>query len=160
MTATPVEVWEDITNITYLRKVLSPDSGGPGKYRGGLGQEIAIRNDSEHLMTVDFFGQCTDFPAQGINCGRPGKLRRYSINGKKVHPKAQYVLKPGDEFRITEAGGGGYGDPSGRPVEKVLEDVKNGFATVEGALSDYGVRVDLVSGTAEKVKKLSFKTMN
>jgi len=61
------------------------------------------------------------------------------------------VLKPGDEIRVIAAGGGGNGDPSERPAEKVLEDVKNGFVSVEGALRDYGVKVDLKSLTAQRV---------
>ena len=68
-----------------------------------------------------------------------------------MHPKGQYPLKPGDEIKAAEAGGGGYGDPSERPVEKVLEDVRNGFVTVERALHDYGVKVDLGSLTAQRV---------
>ena len=150
VSGTPIEVWEDSANMTYLKKALLPDSGGAGKYRGGLSQEVIARNDSGHLMTVDFFGQHTDFPPQGINGGRPGKLRQYLINGKEVHPKARHILKPGDEFKIVEAGGGGYGDPCERKVEKVLEDVKNGFVTEAGALHEYGVKVDLESSTAQR----------
>jgi N-methylhydantoinase B len=72
------------------------------------------------------------------------------INGKEVHPKARHILKPGDDFKIVEAGGGGYGDPNERKVEKVLEDVKNGFVTDAGALREYGVKVDLESSTARR----------
>jgi len=151
MTGTQVEVWEDLTSLTIQKKALLPDTGGPGKYRGGLGQEIVIRNNSKHLMSVSLFGQRTEFPPLGINGGRPGTLRRFWINGKEVHPKRQYVLKSGDEIKAAEAGGGGYGDPNERPVEKVLEDVKNGFVTVEGALRDYGVKVDFGSLTAQRV---------
>ena len=151
MTGIPIEVWEDLTSMTIVKKALLPDSGGPGKYRGGLGQETVLRNDSQHLMTVSCFGGRTEFPPLGINGGKSGKPRKYWVNGKEVHPKRQYVLKPGDEIKAAEAGGGGYGDLSERPVEKVLEDVKNGFVTVEGALHDYGVNVDVGSLTEQRV---------
>ena len=151
MTGTQVEVWEDLTSLTIQKKALLPDTGGPGKYRGGLGQEIVIRNNSKHLMSVSLFGQRTEFPPLGINGGRPGTLRRFWINGKGVHPKERYILKPGDEVKLVEAGGGGYGDPNERPMKRVLEDVKNGFVTVEGALRDYGVKVDFGSLTAQRV---------
>ena len=151
MTGIPIEVWEDLTSMTIVKKALLPDTGGPGKYRGGLGQETILRNDSQHLMTVSCFGGRTEFPPLGTDDGKPGKLRKYWVNGKEVHPKGQYVLKPGDEIKTAEAGGGGYGDPRERSVEKVLEDVKNDFVTVEGALHDYGVKVDLGSLTAQRV---------
>lgn len=147
----PVEVWEDVTSTTVEKKALLPDSGGAGKYRGGLGQEIVIRNDTEHLMTVHTFGPRTKFPTMGMNGGKSGKLRRYLINGKQIDPKGKHVFSPGDEIKIFEAGGGGHGDPRERPVEKVLKDVENGFVTVEGALRDYGVKVDVENLTAERV---------
>ena len=79
----------------------------------------------------------------GIAGGKPGGLRKYWINGNEIHPKGRYVLKPGDQLRMVEAGGGGFGNPCERPIERVLQDVRNGFVTVEGALRDYGVGVDI-----------------
>lgn len=142
MTGTPVEVWENLTSTTILKKELLADSGGAGKHRGGLAQEIAIRNDSGQLCAISTLAGRTEFPPLGMVGGKPGGLRRYRINGKEVHPKGRYVLRPGDEIEMIEAGGGGYGDPGERPPEKVLDDVKNGFVSVEGALRDYGVRVE------------------
>ena len=53
--------------------------------------------------------------------------------------------------RMVEAGGGGYGDPRERDTQKVLEDVRQGFVSPEGALRDYGVKVELEKGRAERV---------
>ena len=58
---------------------------------------------------------------------------------------------PGDQVSMVEAGGGGYGDPRRRPVEKVLKDVKHGLVSVEGALRDYGIAVDPTELTARRV---------
>ena len=150
-TGTPIEVWENLTSITIMKKALLPDSGGPGKYRGGLGQEIILRNDSEHPLTVSCMAGRTEFPPLGMQGGKPGQLREYKINGSQVHPKGRYILKPGDVISTIEAGGGGFGNPLERLPEKVLEDVKNGFVTVEGALRDYGVMVDLDRYTAQRI---------
>jgi len=51
---------------------------------------------------------------------------------------------------LQEAGGGGFGDPRQRAIEAVLDDVRNGFVSVNGALEDYGVRVDATKGTATR----------
>jgi len=148
MAVVPVEVWESITGTTIERKHLLPDSGGAGKFRGGLGQEVVIRNDSGSLMTLLGMGSRTAFPAQGIFGGKPGTLRRHLIDGKAVNAKARVELKPGGRVTIREAGGGGYGDPRKRPPEAVLADARDGFVTAKGALRDYGVVVDPRRGTA------------
>jgi N-methylhydantoinase B len=148
MTSTPVEVWEALTSTLIERKALLPDSGGAGRERGGPGQEMAIRNDSTYPMTVACLGARTEFPPLGIRGGGAGQRREYRINGAVVHPKGRYVLHPGDVITTTEPGGGGFGDPRERPAERVLEDVRAGLVTVEGALRDYGVVIDLAGGRA------------
>ena len=85
----------------------------------------------------------TEFPARGFHGGQPGHLREAKINGSPVDPKGRHTLMPGDIMSRIEAGGGGYGDPHDRPPEMVFNDVVNGYVTVEGALRDYGVEVDL-----------------
>jgi N-methylhydantoinase B len=151
MTGTPIEVWEDLTSLTVQKKTLLPDTGGPGNYRGGLGQEIVIRNDSQGPMTISCFAQRTEYPPLGLDGGRPGKPRKYWINGNEINPKGRYVLEAGDELTLAEAGGGGYGEPVERPTELVLEDVRNDLVTVDGAIRDYGVEIDLGSLTARRV---------
>jgi N-methylhydantoinase B len=147
-TSTPVEMWEALTSTTIERKALWIDSGGAGRNRGGLGQELVIRNDSGHPMTVSCLGARTDFPPPGIRGGQPGQRRQYRVNGAVVHPKGRYTLRPGEAISTTEPGGGGFGDPRERPVERVLEDVRAGLVSAEGALRDYGVVVGLEQGRA------------
>ncbi len=142
ITGTPTEVWENLTGMTVLSRRLFPDSGGPGESRGGLGQEVVMRNDTGHPMVVSFFAQWTDFPPRGKHGGREGHVRRYWINGEQVNPRGRFPLKPGDTIRFVNAGGGGFGDPKLRPREKIAEDIRNGFVTREGALRDYGIRID------------------
>ncbi len=142
ITGTPSEIWENLTGMTVVSRRLFPDSGGPGESRGGLGQEVVLRNDTGHPMMVSFFAQWTDFPPRGKHGGKPGQVRRYWINGEQVNPRGRFPLKPGDSIRFVNAGGGGFGDPKMRRSEKIAEDLRNGFITPEGALRDYGFRVE------------------
>ena len=139
MAVVPVEVWETLTSTTVEKKFLLPDSAGPGASRGGLGQEVVIRNDSEHLMTVFCMANRTEFPPLGLMGGGPGRVREHRVNGVTVDPKGHYELAPGDRITMIEAGGGGYGNPSERPRAAVLVDLDEGFITPEGAARHYGM---------------------
>ena len=75
MATVPVEVWETLTHTTIESKRLLPDSGGPGRWRGGLGQEVVLRNDSGHLVTTLGMGNRTMFPARGMFGGGDGALQ-------------------------------------------------------------------------------------
>jgi N-methylhydantoinase B len=70
------------------------------------------------------------------------------VNGEVVHPKGRYTLAAGEVISTVEPGGGGFGDPRERPVDRVLEDVRAGLVSEEGALRDYGVAVDLEANRA------------
>jgi N-methylhydantoinase B len=141
MGVVPSEVWENLTSMTVEKRELLADSGGPGRFRGGVGQEVVLVNDTGHPLTVSFMGLRTRFPAKGFHGGGEGRLRAYAINGKPVHPKGRYLLKPGDVVMLHESGGGGFGPPRERMRDSVLEDVRRGLVTVEGALRDYGVSI-------------------
>ena len=138
MTGTPVEVWENLTGMFVESKELLPDSGGPGEFRGGLGQRIALVNDSGQPMNVSCLAGRTEFAPQGVLGGRPGGMRSIAINGAPVHPKGRYVLAPGDRIDTVEAGGGGYGDPLRRARTAVEADLRQGFVSPDGAKRDYG----------------------
>lgn len=138
MTTTPIEVWENLTGLHFEKKRLLPDSGGAGEFRGGLGQEIILRNDSLHELTVSCLAGRTDFAPGGILGGKAGSLRSIAINGKGVHPKGRYILRQGDVIVIHEAGGGGYGDPTKRRRDAVTRDLEAGLVTMPKARELYG----------------------
>jgi N-methylhydantoinase B len=119
-------------------KELVPDSGGPGEFRGGLGQRIALRNDSGTPMQVACLAGRTEFAPAGMLGGRPGALRRVVINGRPVHAKGRYVLAANDELTTWEAGGGGLGDPGRRDRAALRRDVAMGFVSAGSAHRDYG----------------------
>ena len=124
--------------LIVWRKEYRQDSGGAGASRGGLGQEVVIRNDSGHIMTVFCMANRTDFPPLGQMGGKPGRAREHRVNDITVDPKGHYELEPGDRITMIEAGGAGYGDPALRPREAIELDLAEGFVTPEGAARDYG----------------------
>ncbi len=144
------EVWENETGMTVVRRQLLPDSGGAGEFRGGLGQVAEMTNTSGRAKTIFMFGMRTEFPARGFRGGRPGAPRRFEIDGEAIPPKGRIVLEPGSTLTVFEAGGGGYGDPADRKPAAVLADVQRRAVSVQGALEDYGVRVDLDGNSASR----------
>jgi N-methylhydantoinase B len=144
------EIWEIETGMTVIERRLLPDSGGPGEFRGGLGQVARMINSTDHAKTILMFGMRTEFPARGYFGGGDGKPRRFEIDGETALARGKLVLAPGQTLSIFEAGGGGYGDPFKRPPAAVLKDVEVGAVSVKAALADYGVVVDLATGAAAR----------
>ena len=139
MACVPVEVWESRTGLTVESKRLRMDSGGAGQWRGGLGQEIVLRNDTGHPMTVFSMANRTQFPAKGLAGGLNGALREHRINGELINPQGRRDLAPGDRLTMLEAGGGGIGDPRARARESVATDLRDGFISAAAASELYGL---------------------
>ena len=137
MAVVPIEVWEANTGTTIEYKCLLPDSGGPGEARGGLGQEISIRNDTGSVLTAFSMASRTQFPAIGLFGGLAGRPREHQVNGQKVHPKGRYDLMPGDRITLIEAGGGGFGSPKDRSLELIRSDVHEGFVSSAAVIREY-----------------------
>jgi len=96
VSSTAIEITEHIAPLRVQYKRLRPDSGGAGRHRGGLGQEIALESRSDSPIAVSFLAERTIFPAFGIEGGKAGAPGVLRINGAKVDPKKQYVLSRGD----------------------------------------------------------------
>ena len=124
---------------------LVQDSGGGGKYRGGLGSRMQIRLLSS--ATLFAFIEKGKAPHWGIDGGKEG-LRNYSVvqpkdgNEFEVLKTSGMQLEEGCRVIATAGGGGGYGNPLEREVEKVRRDVINGYVSVASARLDYGVLID------------------
>ena len=139
----PVEIIESEFPTRLLRYELIEDSGGAGRYRGGLG----IRREYLNLEDARFSIRSMKhiIPPNGCaggNTGRPGDIwiNPENKDAKRLPTRyADYPLKAGDVFRLDTPGGGGYGDPLAREPERVLADIREGFITAEIAERDYGV---------------------
>ena len=136
----PVEVTENEKPLVFLHKELATDSGGAGRYRGGLGQKFSVRSTSEEKMTFAVRVDRTAHPTIGIEGGRFGAPSRVEVNGKAVHPKKTIELFKGDVYTVQCAGGAGYGDPAERDGQALARDVADGYVSPEAARRDYGRR--------------------
>jgi N-methylhydantoinase B len=137
MAVVPVEVWETLSHMTVVEKRLVPDSGGPGQWRGGLGQTVTLRNDTGETLVMLGMGNRTEFPAKGVFAGKAGSMRVHAVDGVPVHAKGRIEVRPGSTITITEAGGGGYGDPGRRDPADLARDVADGYVTAAAAARDY-----------------------
>jgi N-methylhydantoinase B len=138
MAVVPVEIWETLTNMTIESKRLLTDSGGPGRWRGGLGQEVILRNDTGNTLTMLGMGNRMEFPSQGMFGGGAGSLRVHAVDGKPVHAKGRIEVAPGQRITVIEAGGGGFGDPRQRNRDAVQADILDGLVSAEAARTVYG----------------------
>jgi len=138
MAVVPVEVWEALTHTTVVDKRLIADSGGAGQWRGGLGQDVRLRNDTGHVLVTLGMGNRTAYPAKGLFGGGDGTLRQHEVDGQRVHAKGRVEMQPGQVFRLIEAGGAGYGEPAARDRAAVARDVENGFVSPDAAAEIYG----------------------
>ncbi|MBI4010687.1 MAG: hydantoinase B/oxoprolinase family protein [Candidatus Rokubacteria bacterium] len=122
------------------------DSGGAGRYRGGLGLEKAFYAVSTDL-TVSHRGERFYTVPWGLLGGLPGAggeavVERADGGRETVPGKQMLTLRPGDTLHVRLAGGAGHGDPLEREEERVLEDVLDGKVSAEAARRDYGVVLD------------------
>jgi N-methylhydantoinase B len=152
---TPVEVIEALSPVVIRRRELRQDSGGAGKFRGGLGQviQVAVRTDRPYLFSGLY--DRIAHPAPGVLGGAAGAAGTVETNdpAAAVRPKTRTRLPAGTEVTLNLPGGGGYGPPLEREPARVLEDVRNGYVSAERARIDYGVAVDLDRGTATRITR-------
>ena len=142
----PCEFYETFYPVRVERLALRPDSGGPGKFRGGLGylKEIRFLTDG-FIMIRDDRMLLQPFGAAG---GKAGAGSRYILNPgmEKELPnptKTDFMpIMEGDLLRVMTPGGGGWGDPLDREPEKVARDVALGLVSMDSAKEDYGVVMD------------------
>jgi N-methylhydantoinase B len=136
----PVEITETLSPILIRRKEYRTDSGGPGEFRGGLGQvmEVATLDDAPFSISANY--DRIDFPARGRDGGRNGKPGKLVLaSGGRLRGKGQQTVARDDVVAILMPGGGGLGDPFRRDPMRVAEDVCLGLISAEAALVDYGV---------------------
>jgi N-methylhydantoinase B len=147
----PIEVTENESRMYYVRKELRTDSGGPGRNRGGVGQEVEfcildggteLARDVESSVRLSGRTEDGTFPVFGRRGGQNGRGSGMWLNEKPVDHGVYRRLAPGDRVRFVLSGGGGYGDPLEREPERVLADIEQGYVSIEQAEIDFGVIID------------------
>lgn len=140
----PIEIHETEFPMRVLRFDVRTDSGGPGKYRGGLGCTREYQLLENAAVRVRGKGEMrSKFPPWGVLGGKPARTGAYFINGEELPETVREApMKPDDVVRVNMNAGGGYGDPLQRDPEMVLGDVLDGYVSIDGARQDYGVIID------------------
>jgi N-methylhydantoinase B len=127
---TPVEVVENLSPIVVEKKELRPESGGAGKYRGGLGQVIAFRVRTNEPFYCSILCDRTRHAPRGFFGGEPGALGELLVDGvAPPNPKAELAVPAGSVVEVRLPGGGGYGPPRERDPELVARDRLEGYVT-------------------------------
>lgn len=134
---TPVERFELDTGLIVERKAIRADSGGPGRYRGGCGQDIVLTNPGPDTVRFTFYRPQTRHGARGCFGGHDGRPGAITVDGKKL-AEGVMTLSPGETAHLQTPGGGGFGDPAERDAQAVVEDVRQGYVSEAEATRTYG----------------------
>ena len=148
----PVEVIESLTPLLQHHRELRSDSGGAGKFRGGLGQATEMHCLSDRCWEVSAMADRIRFPGSGIDGGNPGACGEILLDGQPIPAKSVLRLDPDAHVQLNLPGGGGYGNPHERPAEDVLNDVVNGYVSVEAAEKIYNVRIRYIGREDQLVR--------
>jgi N-methylhydantoinase B len=140
---TPAEMIEADQPLVVERYALVRDSGGAGRFRGGLALERHLRFRANNA-TLQIRSDRRDHPPYGLQGGFPGAPSDVSIRRADGHlepwpAKFLTTVHDGDVLRVRLAGGGGHGDPLDRSPASVLDDVLEDKMSIEHARSAYGV---------------------
>ncbi|HEY6366830.1 MAG TPA: hydantoinase B/oxoprolinase family protein [Candidatus Binatia bacterium] len=143
----PLEIIESEFSTRLRRFELIPDSGGPGKFRGGLGfvREYELL---DHDARFSLRSTKHTVAPKGIDGGSDGKTGHCTLNPgtaqARVIPSrySDHTLHPGDVVSLETPGGGGLGNPLERDPAMVLNDVRNGYVTVKRAREVYRVAIE------------------
>jgi N-methylhydantoinase B len=159
-TVQPVEAVEQLYPVRVERLALREDSGGPGRWRGGLGltREVRILSAGARLSVL---AEKAVLPPFGVCGGGAGARNRFWVrrNGTAVEPSplpgkvGSFPLEQGDIVLMETSGGGGFGDPLEREPERVVADVKEGYVTPGAAEAIYGAVIDDRGLDADRMRR-------
>lgn len=124
----PIEILESDIAVMVTEKSLVKDSGGRGKYRGGLGQRFSFKNVGDKPLNISLLTEKTQTVAKGIIGGEDGAVGSMEIIPKRdFPPKGLDKLHPGEELILTLPGGAGYGNPAERDTTAIEKDRQLGY---------------------------------
>jgi N-methylhydantoinase B len=149
----PLELQETYLPLRIEQFSLRADSGGPGKFRGGLGFRKSYRMLAECGLQTNL--DRTKFPPWGVQGGKEAKPGRFTlVDGKTgverpIEKEKSFRLAAGDLVCVETGGGGGYGPPCERTLDRIQRDLDAGYISADAAERDYGVTID-ADGTARR----------
>lgn len=144
---TPIEISEAEVPILFRRYGLQRDTGGSGRFRGGLSAVMEFEISSPETVVTARNRNRSVMASWGVNGAGPGLISRFLRNpdteGEISLGNTDIVhCGPGDVIRVIGPGAGGYGDPFTRPPQAVLRDVRRGAVSAENAARHYGVALN------------------
>ena len=140
---TPVEVNETIAPLVFWKKEYRPDSGGAGRYRGGVGQIMEIEHAQGAPFAISSMFDRVIHPPRGRDGGGSGAVGTIGLqSGQVLNGKGRQTVPSGERLVLQMPGGGGLGEATARDPAAISRDVANGLVSVESALDHYKVVVD------------------
>ena len=144
----PIEALEIEHPVLVECYELVRDSGGPGKFRGGMTMRRRVRV-IDHAATISAGGTNSTIPPFGLFGGLPGTETRVELpEGAPPLKRRAGILSAGQAIGMVAAGGGGYGDPRERDRASVLRDMKEDRISKRAAVEIYGLDESLASSVA------------
>lgn len=139
---TPVEINESIAPVRVWRKEYRIDSGGAGKFRGGLGQVMEISNAEGAPFALSSMFDRVKHAPRGRAGGLSGACGTVELKSGRILPAKGRTQIPANEHLVLEMpGGGGHGIPSSRETKHIEADLRDELITRAHAEQDYGVSV-------------------
>jgi N-methylhydantoinase B len=149
----PIEATENAGPVIIWRKELRPDSGGAGKYRGGLGQFMEVGAVEGHEFDFQAMFDRVDHPARGRQGGAPGAATTIArSDGGKMKGKGKQFVPHRARVLLAFPGGAGFGDAGERDPGNVKRDLARGYISPESAQRDYGMEASEVEAVLERVR--------
>lgn len=137
-----VEITESVSPLIIWRREFRPDSGGAGKYRGGLGQVLELSSSEDAPISLFAALDRINHPPRGREGGANGAAGILALSGgTTLRPKGEQVIPAGERLIVLTPGGAGYGDPMDRDPAAIERDVRAGLVSLECAQIDYGLRI-------------------
>ena len=134
----PAEVIEQISPVIVHERSIRPDSGGPGRYRGGCGQRLVLSVRTEQPYRFSPLFDRIHHPAKGANGGHDGALASITLSdGRSLTGKGDLELTPETVITLDLPGGGGFGDPADREPAAIDRDIALGFVSRDAAEATY-----------------------
>lgn len=137
-----IETTEAVAPVLFTRRELKQDSGGAGKFRGGLGQHIELCSSIDEDFMVFLSVERVLNPAQGRHGGQAGAAGRIRIghDGDDLPSKGEVRVKADKTLVFETPGGGGFGSPLERDGSSLQRDLDEGLISLSAARDIYGAK--------------------